>query len=699
MFGRKKVDNPKKSRRSSGGLAQFGLIDIPDFDNFDKVNDVGDDDDEDDDDLEAELLALTAGAPVPRKQKKVPAAIPAAHLDKMVAESLKDIPSDESVSGDDDDPALLEELTGLISDEEPDESGGHTEAPQKQESPVKQPSPSGGISSLLNERLAMYQQAEANAKAAGESARARRFSRGIKTLTDLIKQAKTGKPIDENEIPPPVAVQIKKPTTIEQPESESQPPSSPPPPPPVPARTVPPPIPQRTAPSPPSPGLTSYSGIPLVEPDANSQSEAISPEQQDVTPQSPTVPPSVQSSTAEVDDSEKEKMLNILIMRRDQYKLAAVKAKRNGDVETALRFVKVSKQFDTVINAVNEGKPVDLSAMPPPPPSVDTVVPNNISDSSVPTLPVIDRKEEQEKQRSSEPSVPSEALPEEGATSPEEEVYQITASSVGEALEQRLKVYQMQEQSAREAGNASKARRMGRIVKQYQDAIKLHKAGKPIPVDELPTPPGYAPIPVEGTELATGGGCSAATSSKPATPAVSPLPSPVATKPITPAISPSVPSPSTTKSTDTVSNKNVPEAVTDKATQKINARRGAVGRQMSFLVSRQKEFKLAALEAKKKGEINQAKEYLRLAKGFEPLLDAASSGLPIDMDSVPVPPSAKLVLESDFDVISSSDCVPNSDSDIYEKLESDLTAQLKINNDISKFQKAQKYFLVTLKRP
>lgn len=65
---------------------------------------------------------------------------------------------------------------------------------------------------------------------------------------------------------------------------------------------------------------------------------------------------------------------------------------------------------------------------------------------------------------------------------------------MGEALEQRLKVYQGQEESARAAGNASKARRMGRIVKQYQDAIKLHKAGKPIPVDELPTPPGLEVI-------------------------------------------------------------------------------------------------------------------------------------------------------------------------------------------------------------
>lgn len=38
--------------------------------------------------------------------------------------------------------------------------------------------------------------------------------------------------------------------------------------------------------------------------------------------------------------------------------------------------------------------------------------------------------------------------------------------------------------------NPSKVRRYGRIIKQFEQAIKLHKAGKPIPVDELPTPPG-----------------------------------------------------------------------------------------------------------------------------------------------------------------------------------------------------------------
>jgi coiled-coil and C2 domain-containing protein 1 len=61
-----------------------------------------------------------------------------------------------------------------------------------------------------------------------------------------------------------------------------------------------------------------------------------------------------------------------------------------------------------------------------------------------------------------------------------------------EALEQRLAKYQSIMQQAQEEGNSSKARRFGRIVKQYKDAIKLFKLGKPIPFDELPDPPGIA---------------------------------------------------------------------------------------------------------------------------------------------------------------------------------------------------------------
>lgn len=64
-------------------------------------------------------------------------------------------------------------------------------------------------------------------------------------------------------------------------------------------------------------------------------------------------------------------------------------------------------------------------------------------------------------------------------------------------------------------------------------------------------------------------------------------------------------------------------------------------------MAKQKEFKLAALNAKKKGEINQAKEFLRTAKGFDPLIEAAKGGLPVDLSSLPVSPTAKSQLDEE----------------------------------------------------
>lgn len=55
---------------------------------------------------------------------------------------------------------------------------------------------------------------------------------------------------------------------------------------------------------------------------------------------------------------------------------------------------------------------------------------------------------------------------------------------------------------------------------------------------------------------------------------------------------------------------------------------------MSVLQRRQDQFKAAALEAKKKGEVEQAKEYLRNYKGFDQLIAATNSGLPVDMNTV-----------------------------------------------------------------
>lgn len=64
-----------------------------------------------------------------------------------------------------------------------------------------------------------------------------------------------------------------------------------------------------------------------------------------------------------------------------------------------------------------------------------------------------------------------------------------------EGLLQRRQKYQDSAEQAKQEGNSSKGRRMTRIVKQYDEAIKLHKAGKPFEISSLPVPIGFPPLP------------------------------------------------------------------------------------------------------------------------------------------------------------------------------------------------------------
>lgn len=50
--------------------------------------------------------------------------------------------------------------------------------------PKSTPSGAGGLESTLLERVDMYQTAIANAKASGETSKARRYDRGLKVCTD-----------------------------------------------------------------------------------------------------------------------------------------------------------------------------------------------------------------------------------------------------------------------------------------------------------------------------------------------------------------------------------------------------------------------------------------------------------------------------------------------------------------------------------
>jgi len=62
------------------------------------------------------------------------------------------------------------------------------------------------------------------------------------------------------------------------------------------------------------------------------------------------------------------------------------------------------------------------------------------------------------------------------------------------ALKERLEVYRRTKVAAEDEGNTSKARRYGRICKQFEDAIKLYTHGKTVPLEELPVPPGFPPL-------------------------------------------------------------------------------------------------------------------------------------------------------------------------------------------------------------
>lgn len=280
-----------------------------------------------------------------------------------------------------------------------------------------------------------YEIAETNAKQSGETSKARRYGRAIKTLKGLISQAQKGVEVNMNDdtVPPDIHFSDKKPTGESQSDTVSKP----------------------SRPAPAIPIQESLAADPIPEHNF------------------PEIPQSVQDNVEEKKKDIDDELLNMLLERQKEYKISALKAKKSGDTTKAVKFVKISKQFELVIEAVKNGQPVDLSQMPGPP---EETTSSGIEENQIQTAP------------------PQEiTVPEEAADLPEPTL--VTASTILEALEQRLAVYKEHEAKAKEEGNSSKARRYGRIVKQFEGAIKSHKAGKPVAYDELPTPPGYGPIP------------------------------------------------------------------------------------------------------------------------------------------------------------------------------------------------------------
>ncbi|XP_046858125.1 uncharacterized protein LOC124451511 [Xenia sp. Carnegie-2017] len=95
---------------------------------------------------------------------------------------------------------------------------------------------------------------------------------------------------------------------------------------------------------------------PRTTPDP-SRTPTVSPRTQPVSP----MPPKREN------DSKLDETLKGLTLKRDQYKLAARNCNRSGDKENAKKYLIISKDFDVVIQAVKDGKDVDLTQCPPPP--------------------------------------------------------------------------------------------------------------------------------------------------------------------------------------------------------------------------------------------------------------------------------------------------------------------------------------------
>lgn len=392
---------------------QFGIFDIPDI-NLDG----GGDDDDTDSDMEAELARITAGSGQPKRRAK-PKPQPNVDLDRMVAESLRDVDLDDDDDIDENDPDLLNELSEIVEPEEMEQDTAPAPTPKAQSNVILPTTNS--MPDLLKARIEMYKLAEANAKAANDSSKARRIGRGLKTLETMYKQASAGKTINPDEIPPEVATGGAKPQSTATSNDNDE-----------------------------TPVLTPARAAPAIP----------------NTPAAPASPPEPISFTPTSDEPPKpdnSEKIALLLARQREYKVAALAAKKSGDTEKALGFVKISKMFDAVIKAAQDGQPVDLSDMPPPPSEVQAQMERQ--------KPAETEKEESQTQNATE-DVPAAgklwivldrmdwvtknwkfSVP-----TPPEEVL-VTATTVLEALTQRLDKYKSVEQAAKDEGNSSKARR------------------------------------------------------------------------------------------------------------------------------------------------------------------------------------------------------------------------------------------------
>jgi len=637
--GKDKARGERPKRASGGGLAQFGLMDVPGVDDLGNLDDMLDDDGgQADADLEAELAALMGGGGGGKSKPRVKKTAPSGpNLDAMVAECMKDY-NDEDLS-DTEDPNLLAELELMDNSDSEQTTAPRSHAPAPPQKPVQpihdEPIYAGqSLLSIIQERKSVYKEAESIAKHNGDTSKARRCARGLKTLQDLEKSVLAGRPVNQDDIPPMISVGTRKETEVTPditPESDSAPP------PPLPSRSSPPSEPQQATPPP-------YQSPPYQP--SSSQ-----------TPLSP--PPPLPSESTDIK--------TVILTRRKELTQLALAAKQQNDKATAMEYMKRIKLCEHLANQDS----VSLADIPS-----TQIIRHQTSQEENSLVRSGEPRQQPKPELNSqfsrdtpivEPSNPND-IP---APQPEMFGAPPAPKSIMEALAQRLDKYKSEEAKAKESGNSSKARRMGRIVKQYDDAIKLHRAGRPFPRGDLPDPPGFGPIPLADQPGAAGPKPAAAAA------AVAGL-APAASTPPKPAAVPAGASPAQPSPPAAPSRSPQPPKVGRQPSMM-----SVQDKQLAALEKRQKLFKEAALAAKQQGQTDTAKEYLRQALGLNKLIEVSKAGLPVDMTTLPTPPQllqqAAKANDMDFEIVSMEESKITGDrAEMYAKLEQHLIAQVKM---------------------
>lgn len=655
MFGKKKRAPPPKGT-GAAAAKQMGLFMDP------EEMLMGAEENLDDPDLEAELLAITGNKPAAggRAQQKGRTPLPMEDIAKMVDECTRDIDDDDDDDNVEDDEDLLAELQEVVGEEEAEDGEAVSptssstaaasdvssqattpESPPPQQATVSSAAP-GSLQQTLEERIAMYKTALKNAKAAGETSKARRYDRGLKTLETMLSAVKKGRPVKADEIPPPVAT-----GAPSGPASGSAAPKRPPPPVPSPQEGSAPTSQQDVAAMTPSPSVPE-----IITPGSEEEcsSNATLPTLSSLpSPEEERKEPAGLSQAPQADATEATKTM--LLERQKEYKMAALRAKKEGNLEQARLYFRTSKRFDPVIEALEQGQAVDLSGLPPSPGEGAS---GNSAAVKEPPPPEQTTQATQPVAAAPAPAAPTDAL---------------------EALEQRRAKYVEASNQAKANGDDRKARMHDRIAKQYQSAIRSYKAGKAVNFDELPVPPGFPPIP---GHKSTGAEQALVATLEAAAKLASTDPTEVAdddedeegekaeeSKPAAPEApkKPMLDVPSASEG-----RRRSPSVSPDRTSVREGLSAAAV-QQLEFLEGRKKQYMKAALQAKQKNDVEQAKAFLRTAKGFDPMIEAARSGKAVDISTVPSPPG-----DEDEDFI----LVHHSDVQISEKAQLVYTQLAKI---------------------